>query len=87
MLDNSPSEALIMWRILRSNNLIQMHGGWRGRVQFVISHYHAVFEAIIQSAAIYSTASIALLVTLFISPNIGFVACLTVFPQIIVSSC
>ncbi|TFK77683.1 hypothetical protein K466DRAFT_607836 [Polyporus arcularius HHB13444] len=40
-------------------------------------------EAIVQSAAIYSTASIALVVTTFLSPNIGYVACLAIFPQLI----
>ena len=46
--------------------------------------YRRVFEAVIQSAAIYSMASISLLVTMFISPDVGLYACLNVFPPLIV---
>ncbi len=65
-----------------------LHADWRfrSRVLFNLVRYRRVVEAIVQSAAIYSTASIALVVTSFLSPNIGYVACLSVFPQLIVRS-
>ena len=47
--------------------------------------YRRFLEAIVQSAALYSTASIALVITTFLSPNIGYVICLSVFPQLVVS--
>ncbi|KAI1795357.1 hypothetical protein LXA43DRAFT_992439 [Ganoderma leucocontextum] len=82
---NALSSALIMWRVLRSKSSeAQDHWRWHSRAIFNFVKYRRVFEAIIQSAAIYSTASISLLVTMFISPNIGLYACLSVFPPLIV---
>ena len=43
-----------------------------------------VFESILQSAAIYSVASISLAVTAFTSPTIVFPALHSVFPSVIV---
>lgn len=43
-----------------------------------------VVESLVQSAAIYSLASVSLAVTSFLSPAIGFPACHSVFPSIIV---
>ena len=45
-----------------------------------------VVESVIQSAAIYSFASISFGVTSFLSPNIGFPVCHSLFPPVIVSS-
>lgn len=44
-----------------------------------------VVEGIIQSAAVYSAASIVLVITVFVSPHVGYVACLNVFPALFVS--
>lgn len=56
----------------------------QSRAWFNLITYRRFLEVIVESAAIYSTASLALVVTCFISPNVGFGACLSVFPQIIV---
>ncbi|KAL1938122.1 hypothetical protein VTO73DRAFT_11951 [Trametes versicolor] len=47
--------------------------------------FQKVAEAIVQSAAIYSTASIALALTFFLNPHNkpGFLVCLDVFPPLI----
>ena len=42
--------------------------------------------AIVESAAIYSAASVALVVTFFVSENAGYRACLNTFTVLIVSS-
>ncbi|CDO76598.1 hypothetical protein BN946_scf184868.g12 [Trametes cinnabarina] len=44
-----------------------------------------VVESVIQSAAIYSVASISFGITSFLSPNIGFPVCHSLFPPVIVS--
>ncbi|KAM5539575.1 hypothetical protein V8D89_006684 [Ganoderma adspersum] len=81
---NALSSVLIMWRVLRQKcSEVQDHWNWSSRVIFNLVRYRRVFEAIIQSAVIYSAASISLLVTMFVSPNIGFYACLSVFPPLI----
>ncbi|PIL26563.1 hypothetical protein GSI_12321 [Ganoderma sinense ZZ0214-1] len=78
-------QGLIMWRVLRlKSSEAQEHWGWHSRAIFNFVRYRRVFEAIVQSAAIYSAASISLLVTLFISHNVGFYACLSVFPPLII---
>ncbi|TBU64500.1 hypothetical protein BD310DRAFT_964258 [Dichomitus squalens] len=46
-------------------------------------HHVMVIEGIIQSAAVYSAASIVLVITAFESPNVGYVACLNIFPALI----
>ena len=79
--------VLIMWRLLRSDMLVHAHWQWHSRAWFNLVRYRRVFEAIVQSAAVYSTASIALVVTSFLSPNIGYVACLSIFSPLIVGSC
>lgn len=48
--------------------------------------FRKVVEAIVQSAAIYSTASFALGITLICSPAIGFDACIGVFSSLIVGA-
>ncbi|KAI8992756.1 hypothetical protein BD414DRAFT_482116 [Trametes punicea] len=76
---NILSTILIMWRILRS-----AYGPAAPKLmtrRFSLK-YRKVVEAIVQSAAIYSTASISLCVMLFVSPNVGFYACLGVFPSL-----
>ncbi|TFK88127.1 hypothetical protein K466DRAFT_598915 [Polyporus arcularius HHB13444] len=75
--------VLIMWRLLQADKVLHADWRFRSRAWFNIVQYRRIVEAIIQSAAIYSTASIALVMTTFLSPNIGYVACLSVFPQII----
>ena len=78
-------QVLIMWRVLRQKGSeVQDHWDWHSLALFNFVRYRRVFAAIIQSAAIYSVASISLLVTTLISPNIGFYACLSVFPPLIV---
>ncbi len=48
--------------------------------------FRKVVEAIVQSAAIYSTVSFPLGITLICSPTIGFDACIGVFSSLIVSA-
>ncbi|KAI0683667.1 hypothetical protein C8T65DRAFT_235247 [Cerioporus squamosus] len=81
---NMLATVLIMWRLLKSDTLVHAHWQWHSRAWFNLVRYRRVVEAIVQSAAIYSIASIALVVTSFLSPNIGYVACLAIFPQLIV---
>ncbi|KAJ2981886.1 hypothetical protein NUW54_g10817 [Trametes sanguinea] len=45
--------------------------------------YRKVVEAILQSAAIYSAASIVLVITYFTSPTVGYNLCVGVFPSLI----
>ncbi len=45
-----------------------------------------VVEGMIQSAAIYSAASVVLVVTIFASAHVVYVACLNVFPALTVRS-
>ncbi|KAM5539574.1 hypothetical protein V8D89_006683 [Ganoderma adspersum] len=81
---NALSSILIMWRVLSSQDSeAQEHWRLYSRAAFNFVRYRRVFEAIVQSAAIYSAASISLLVTMFISPNVGLYACLSVFPPLI----
>ncbi|TBU29611.1 hypothetical protein BD311DRAFT_756476 [Dichomitus squalens] len=42
-----------------------------------------VIEGIVQSAAVYSAASIALVIMVLKSPDVGYVVCLNVFPALI----
>ncbi|KAJ8480958.1 hypothetical protein ONZ51_g6305 [Trametes cubensis] len=49
----------------------------------VLSTARMVAEAIVQSAAIYTVASTSLLVTYFVSPNVGYLSCLNIFPSLI----
>ncbi|KAI0632675.1 hypothetical protein C8Q77DRAFT_835838 [Trametes polyzona] len=83
---NVTSTALIMKRILWVRGSAHGQRGHRSRggarsqrktVQW------RVVESLVQSAAVYSVASISLAVTSFMSPAIGFPACHSVFPSII----
>ena len=65
--------ALIMWRILRANTP-RLLGEGRSRTMLNLTRYRRVVEAIIQSAAIYSIASASLAITIFTSPNFGYLA-------------
>lgn len=49
--------------------------------------FRKVVEAIVQSAALYSTASFALGIMLICSPAIRFDACIGVFSSLIVGAC
>lgn len=75
--------GLIMRRILWSDIDVQ---GYHHNAEPVRSVKWRVFESILQSAAIYSVASLSLAVTAFVSPTIAFPALHSVFPSIIVSS-
>ncbi|KAL1938109.1 hypothetical protein VTO73DRAFT_11938 [Trametes versicolor] len=74
-LTNSLSTALIMWRVLSGGaNTVQV-------ARFTL--YRRVITAIVQSAAVYSVASITLLVTVSVSPDSAYATCLTMFPPFI----
>ena len=74
-----------MVRLLRSHGpLVQSHWTNTTRAMFNLTRYRRIVEAVIESAAIYSLASISLVVTIFVSPNIGYAACMYVFPPLIV---
>ncbi|KAI0700388.1 hypothetical protein C8T65DRAFT_709697 [Cerioporus squamosus] len=77
---NLLSTGLIMKRILWSKIDVQ---GYYPEDSPVRSVKWRAFESILQSAAIYSVASLSLAVTAFISPTIAFPACHSVFPSII----
>lgn len=64
-----------MWRVIRSRSLIS--GGSHLRLWDVV-------EAIIESAAIYSAASLALIITFFVSKNVVYRACLNTFTVLVV---
>ena len=77
---------MIMTKVLKSGGgLIQDHWNWGSRALFNFVRYRRVVEAIVQSAAIYSVASILLAITSFTSPTVSFPACHSVFPSVIVS--
>ncbi|KAI0669073.1 hypothetical protein C8Q78DRAFT_993167 [Trametes maxima] len=80
VVTNVTSTALIMKRILWSQASIREQ---RARGSQLKSVRWRVVESLVQSAAIYSIASISLAVTSFLSPSIGFPACHSVFPSII----
>ncbi|TBU24175.1 hypothetical protein BD311DRAFT_766967 [Dichomitus squalens] len=83
-LSNALASALIMWRILNTKGAqTQDHWEWHSRAMFNLVRYRRAFEAIIQSAAIYSMASISLLVTFFLGTEVSFVTCMNVFPPLI----
>ncbi|KAI0820484.1 hypothetical protein BC628DRAFT_845695 [Trametes gibbosa] len=73
-LTNSVSTALIMWRVLSGADGLQ-------RTRFTM--YRKVLGAIVQSAAVYSTASITLLVVVIVSPESAYATCLTFFSPFI----
>ncbi|EIW56943.1 uncharacterized protein TRAVEDRAFT_21881 [Trametes versicolor FP-101664 SS1] len=78
LVSNVLCSVLIIWRVFRSANHSTPFSA-----RFKL--YQKVAEAIVQSAAIYSTASIALGLTFFFNPNNkpGFLVCLAVFPPLI----
>ena len=53
---------------------------------FNLSRYRRLIEAVIESAAIYSLASISLLGTFVASPDTGYLVCMCAFPPLIVRS-
>ncbi|OJT07007.1 hypothetical protein TRAPUB_2137 [Trametes pubescens] len=75
-LCNAVCSALIMRRVLRNMN---QYTSLSARLEL----FRKVVEAIVQSAAIYSTASFPLGITLICSPTIGFDACIGVFSSLI----
>ncbi|KAH9903271.1 hypothetical protein C8Q73DRAFT_45728 [Cubamyces lactineus] len=80
---NVLSTGLIMWRILRPLRQATVPPPLLAR-RFALAR--TVAEAIVQSAAIYTVASASLLITFFASPHVGYLACLNIFPSLIVSS-
>ncbi|KAI0819795.1 hypothetical protein BC628DRAFT_958769 [Trametes gibbosa] len=82
---NLTSSGIIMKRILsQSRNTTQSRQPTRGpaRPQPKTMRWRVV-ESLVQSAAVYSIASISLAITSFLSPAIGFPACHSAFPSII----
>ncbi|KAI0351208.1 hypothetical protein OH77DRAFT_1524274 [Trametes cingulata] len=84
IITNILSTGMISWRMiswwrLQSRTSGVPSGGMAVRQRM----YQKVAEAIVQSAAVYSTASISLLITSFVSPHVGLAACLSVFPALI----
>ncbi|KAI0652918.1 hypothetical protein C8Q70DRAFT_690113 [Cubamyces menziesii] len=77
---NVLSTVLIMWRILRPSRGATVPPPLFTR-RFALAR--TVAEAIVQSAAIYTVASTSLLVTYFVSPNVGYLSCLNIFPSLI----
>ncbi|KAH9856094.1 hypothetical protein C2E23DRAFT_857141 [Lenzites betulinus] len=71
---NSVSTALIMGRVFTSTDGLQPTRS---------TLYRKVIRAIVQSAALYSTASVTLLLAVIISPNSVYATCLTFFPPFI----
>ncbi|PIL26556.1 hypothetical protein GSI_12314 [Ganoderma sinense ZZ0214-1] len=80
-LTNTTSSALIMWRVLRTYHRDDAceDGDWRTRARINLARYRPVFEAILQSAAVYSTASLVLLITFLTSPNVAYYTSLSIF--------
>ena len=72
-----------MWRILRPSKEATVPPPLLAR-RFALAR--TVAEAIVQSAAVYTVASASLLITFFASPHVGYLACLDIFPSLIVSS-
>lgn len=67
-----------MWRVFRNVNRYTPPSA-----RFKL--FCMVLEAIVQSAAIYSMASLALIITDLKSFYVGFNVCLSIFPPLIVS--
>ena len=78
------SSALIMWRIL-SPTLWPLGQHRAPAASKRLTMAWKAMDAILNSAAVYSIASISLVITLRLSPHIGFPACLNVFPSLLVS--
>ncbi|KAH9903272.1 hypothetical protein C8Q73DRAFT_45687 [Cubamyces lactineus] len=72
--------VLVMWRILCPKRWAAVPSYARSRRFYVA---RKATEAIVQSAAIYSVASAALVISFFLSSNVGWTACLNVFPPLI----
>ncbi|KAH9856119.1 hypothetical protein C2E23DRAFT_882246 [Lenzites betulinus] len=84
VVTNLTSSGLIMQRILsQSRNTAPRRQPTRGPRSQPKTVKWRVVESLVQSAAIYSVASISLAVTSFLSPAIGFPACHSAFPSII----
>ncbi|KAH9886910.1 hypothetical protein C8Q73DRAFT_264633 [Cubamyces lactineus] len=78
---NMMSSALIIKRIFGSRGKTAQ-GQQSSAIQTKSVKWRVV-ESLVQSAAIYSIGSVSLAVTSFVSPNVGFTACHSVFPSII----
>ncbi|KAI1795353.1 hypothetical protein LXA43DRAFT_38505 [Ganoderma leucocontextum] len=85
LLTNAASSALIMWRVLRTYHRDDdcEDGDWKTRARLNLVRYRPVFEAILQSAAVYSTASILLIATFLASPDVAYYTSLSIFSPLI----
>ena len=73
--------VLVMWRILIPDR-------WAAAPRALSKRYdmaRKAGEAIVQSAAVYCVASMALVLTYTLSQNKGWIVCLNIFPPLIVS--
>ena len=76
-----------MWRVLRTYHRDDdcEDGDWKTRAKLNLARYRPVFEAILQSAAVYSTASLVLIITFLASPNVAYYTSLSIFSPLMVS--
>ncbi|KAI0652919.1 hypothetical protein C8Q70DRAFT_938032 [Cubamyces menziesii] len=81
-VNNMFCSTLIMWRIL-SPTLWPLGQHRAPAASKRLTMAWKAMDAILNSAAVYSIASISLVITLRLSPHIGFPACLNVFPSLL----
>ncbi|KAI0776560.1 hypothetical protein BD413DRAFT_439493, partial [Trametes elegans] len=80
VVTNLVCTGLIVKRTLWSHGGAQSRTACKSQLKTV---RWRVVESLVQSAAVYSIASISLAVTSFLSPSIGFPACHSAFPSVI----
>ncbi|KAI0351206.1 hypothetical protein OH77DRAFT_1524273 [Trametes cingulata] len=81
---NVLSTGLTMWRMFSWWRLQSRTSGVpAGSMAVRHEMYRKVAEAVVQSAAVYSIASVSLFITALESPNVGLTACLSIFPALI----
>ncbi|KAI0324530.1 hypothetical protein GY45DRAFT_363226 [Cubamyces sp. BRFM 1775] len=72
--------VLVMWRILSPRSWATAPSSIHSKRSYMV---RKASEAIVQSAAIYSIASVAVVITYLFSSNVGWPVCLNVFPPLI----
>ncbi|KAH9916581.1 uncharacterized protein BXZ73DRAFT_105774 [Epithele typhae] len=82
---NVVTSLLIAGRILLHDAVAIVHPSWslRERACFNAARHRRVFEAIVESAGIFTLASVTLLITRFVSPKLGYLACMTAMSPLI----
>ncbi|KAI0364026.1 hypothetical protein BV20DRAFT_1057541 [Pilatotrama ljubarskyi] len=76
--------GLILWRMISWWRLQSHTSGVPSGGMAVRQRMHQkVAEAIVQSAAVYSTASVSLVIMSIVSPYVGLTICLSLFPALI----